>query len=345
MTDRATSILITRLSHIGDCVLTLPMVNALRRHLPHSRITWVVERPSDVLLAEHPAIDDLIVLRSGWLKRPKDVLALRRRLCELAPDICLDPQSLTKSSVIGWLAGAARRIGFARPVGRELAPWLQTHSLEPVAEHLVDRSIELLSPLGIHEPLVDFQLPEFADAARSMTGFRDAAHLGCGFAVINPGAGWASRRWPPKRYAAVARYLGQIYQLPSVVVWAGAEEAEMARAIIDRAGGHALSAPPTTLPDLVELLRPAKCYIGGDTGPMHLAAAVGIPCVTLHGPTLASRSGAYGDQHMVVQAFYQEADRRNSAAAMNAIEVERVCHACDGLMARLEQPRVGAHAA
>ncbi len=246
---------------------------------------------------------------------------------------------------MGWLAGTPRRIGFARPVGREIAPWLNTENLAPISEHLVDRSVELLSRVGIDDPAIEFQLPVFAEAARSMAEFRTASHLGCGFAVINPGAGWASRRWPPKRFAAVARYLGQVYQLPSVVVWAGSDEAEMARIIIDRAGGHALLAPPTSLPELVELLRSAKCYLGGDTGPMHLAAAVGIPCVTLHGPTLASRSGAYGNQHLVVQAFYQDADRKTSAAAMNAIEVDRVCAACDGLMARLGQPRVGSHAA
>ena len=118
-----------------------------------------------------------------------------------------------------------------------------------------------------------------------------AADLADGFAVINPGAGWPSKLWPPERFAAVARYLGHDRGLASLVVWAGPEEQAWARTIVAGSEGHARLAPPTSLVELAAVLRRARLFISSDTGPLHLAAAVDTPCVGLFGPMPAGATG------------------------------------------------------
>ena len=321
------------------------MACALRDHLPNAHITWVVETPTNQLLEGHDAIDELLVVPRGYLKQPRIVFGLRRRLRQIGCDVALDPQSLTKSAILGYLAGVPRRIGLTRPLGRELAPILNTELVSPGKPHLVDRSLGLLQTLGVESPGVRFSLPKDTAADATIDQFLRHAHLGCDFAVINPGAGWPSKQWQPKKFGAVARYLGQDYQVPSVVAWAGPTELKMAETIVNRSGGHAVLAPRTTLRELVSLLKRSLFYLGGDTGPMHLAAAVDTPCVALFGPTLPENCGPYGidgitgKQHVTVQAFYQETERKTNDAAMKAIEIEMVTAACDRMLARLGKPR------
>lgn len=334
--NNTSRILITRLSHLGDCVLTLPLATAIRAHSPQTKIAWIIEKPGQQLLADHPAIDELIAVPRGWLKKPRQLFAIRKQLRSFAPDVCIDPQSLSKSSILARLSGARRRIGFGKPIGREIAPNLNNELVVPETEHLVDRTLGLLEPLGIPIPAAaEFALPNYASANAELQPFIDNQHLGCTFAVINPGAGWASRRWPPRRYGSVARHLGQKFQIPSVVAWAGADEEKMALEIVNRSGGHGIMAPNTTLQQLAELLRKAAFYVGSDTGPMHIAAAVGTPCISLYGPTLPVRSGAYGKGHEYVQSFYQSTNRKKGDEAMRAIEPEMVITACDKMVERI----------
>ncbi len=317
-------ILITRLSHIGDCILTLPMVCAIRDSWPDAQITWVVESPTDQLLTGHDSIDRLITVPRDFLKQPRAVFGLRQQLRELNCDVAIDPQSLTKSSIISWLAGVPRRIGFDRPWGRELAPWLNTELLRPQSTHVVDRSMDLLQALGMERPTVRFSLPSHPASDKAVDKFLTSSHLGGNFCAINVGAGWASRRWIPRRYGQAARFMGQSFQVPSVVAWAGAKERQMAETVVKHSGGQAVLAPKTSLTELVSLMRRAQFYLGGDTGPMHLAAAVGTPCIGLFGPTLPKNSGPYGMGHVTAQAFYQEFDRRRCDAGMRAIELDHV---------------------
>lgn len=336
--NRSPRILITRLSHIGDCILTLPVLNALRSCFPKAFIAWAVEPPSDQLLHDHGALDHLIVVPRGWMKSPSAVLRLRKQLQALRFDIVIDPQSLTKSSLLGWLSGAPRRIGFAKDQGRELALWLNNERVQPRMRHVVDRSLELLRPFGIRSPQVQFAIPQDPSAQETIQTFIQNAHLANGFALINPGAGWASRLWPTKRYATVAKYLGQNRDLPSVVAWAGEPEHQWAEQIVQHSGGHAHLAPKTNLRELAELLKAARLFIGSDTGPMHLAVAGNTDCVVLHGTTRPQDSGAYGGRHISLQKYYQAGtsrQRRKAANdAMRTITSHEVCHACDRILGR-----------
>ena len=159
-----------------------------------------------------------------------------------------------------------------------------------------------------------------------------------GFALLNPGAGWPSKLWPVERYAACARHLWQQHHLPSLVLWGDARECQWAGQIVAGAGGCAQLAPATSLRELAALARRARVFIGSDTGPLHLAAAVGTPCVGLYGPMPASRNGPYGPQHVALQGmtFHGSSRQRRHAPAalMEAIGAELVCEACDRILGR-----------
>jgi lipopolysaccharide heptosyltransferase I len=336
-------VVITRLSAIGDCILTLPVACAIRDQLPDAQIAWVTEPASATLLRNHAAIDELIVVPKGWLKSPQEILALRRRLKEFRGNIVIDPQSLAKSAIAAWLSGARQRIGFAAPQGRELSTLLNNHRVAPRREHLVDRQLELLEPLGVVDPAVRFDLSRDPEAEAAIRDWLDAERLDR-FAVINPGAGWDSRLWPVDRYAAVAEFLGRRFNLPSLVVWAGTREQSWADAIAQDSKGHAFVARSTRLPELASLLRRSALFVGSDTGPMHLAAAVGTPCVSIHGPTQPALSGPYGHGHRAVQAYNQQGTSRQrrsgSNAAMLAVLVDDVCQACVDVLEDNARPRL-----
>ena len=332
-------ILIARLSAIGDAIHTMPVLCALRRQLPQALLAWVVEERAAALLRGHEALDELITLPRGWLKSPKTVWRLRQRLRAFAPHVTIDPQGLTKSALVARLSGAGCRIGFGDEKGRELSRWLNTDLVSTTAPHVVDCYLALLEPLGIDPEPVEFRVPENEADRATAARIVWQAGLENGFAVINPGAGWPSRVWPAVRHGRVADYLGRQRGLSSLVVWAGGEERSMAERIAAGSGGHARPAPATTLTELAALLRLARLFIGSDTGPLHLAAAVGTPCISLHGTTWAGRSGPYGPKHIALQKMSLDhpLDRARKTASnrlMEAISVELVCEACDRILRR-----------
>ncbi|MCR4410788.1 MAG: glycosyltransferase family 9 protein [Thermoguttaceae bacterium] len=331
-------VLLVRLSAIGDVIHTMPVACAVRERFPETKLAWVVEARAGAVLRGHEAIDELIELPRGFLKSPREVWGLRHQLRAFGPDVAIDVQSLSKSALVAWISGAPLRIGFARPVGRELSPWCNNLRVRPTATHVVDQYLELLGPLGIRQPTVRFQVPETATERETADRLVRQMGLDGGYAILNAGAGWPSKRWPADRFAAVARYLGQSWHLPSLVLWAGTEERGWAEQIVAGSEGHAKLAPPTSLRELAALARQARLFVGCDTGPLHLAAAVGTPCVGLFGPWPAERNGPYGPNHIAIQKMRFEGPTRKRRTAppiyMNAIDVASVCEACDKLLER-----------
>ena len=329
-------ILITRLSAIGDCVQTLPVAAALRQRFPRAFLAWAVEAAAAPLVAACNAIDRVIVVPKRMLASPSAAWRVRQELLPLMFDLAIDPQGLSKSSAIGWLSGARRRIGFMRPQGREISPWLNGELVEPRAVHMVERYLELLAPLGVDDAPPRFSLTIDPAAEQAVEPFLNRPELADGFAVINPGAGWDSKRWPVERFAAVARELGQRHSLSSVVVWGGKREAIAAEAVVRQAGGYAQLAPATSLLELAALLARARLVIASDTGPLHLAAALGTPCVGLFGSTRREACGPYGSGHIALQeAFDGSAGRKFAGAdnwAMRRITAPMVTSACVELL-------------
>ncbi len=329
-------ILIVRLSAIGDVIQSTPIACALRERFPDAFLAWVVERNAGQLIEGHEALDQVITLPRGWLKSPSGVWQLRRRLHDLRFDIAVEAQGLTKAAILARLSGARRRIGFGHPWGRELSRWINTETVDTPGPHVVERNIQLLRPLEIVEPEVRFLLPERDEDRRTADEHIRRMGFEQGFAMINVGAGWPSKLWPGDRYAAVATHLGQAWQLPSMVVWAGPQEKEIAARIVAGAEGFAQEGPTTTLRELGSLARRATIFIGSDTGPLHLAAAVGTPCVGLFGPWPAEIHGPFGPQHIALQKAPSPRSTRQRRNApphlMEAISVSDVCQACDRIL-------------
>jgi ADP-heptose:LPS heptosyltransferase len=337
--------LITRLSAIGDCVLTLPLADQLKAEIPDCHITWLVDCAASKLLEGHPSVDQVIRQQKGFLTKPAHLLPLRKQLQAANFDVALDPQGLLKSSLSCWFSGAKRRIGFGPPQARERSWWMHTDVVQPTAAHLVDKHLQLLEPLGITPPngshwQVGNCLAASNEATISSTASLENVGInGEPFALINPSAGWASRRWPPERFGRVAAELKKQHAISSVVVWAGEDEWEMAKSISAHSAGAASILPSTSLHELVALGSMATLMISSDSGPLHITAATGTPTVALFGPTDAAHSGPYGRQHQVIQnskPLVRSKDRRtDDNSLMLTISVENVVEAASTI---IEQP-------
>jgi len=334
-------ILIVRLSAIGDVVHGMPVLNALREARPDAFIAWVVEGAAGQLLRDHAALDELISIPRKWLKSPRTVLDLRRRLRALRFDVALDLQGLTKSAVAARLSGAACRIGFDGRDGRELSRWLNNRLVPATRTHVIDRNLELLAPLGIENPAVRFNLQDTPADAHTASEILQSLNLNAPFAVINPGAGWPSKIWPADRFAGVARYLGTHRSMRSLVVWAGEAERAAGEQITAGSTGFATMAPNTSLRELAAVTRRAALFVSSDTGPLHMAVAVDTPSVGLFGPMPAERNGPYGPRHVAVQKVCIQGTSRERRTAgpesMEAISIDDVCQACDQILDR-QQP-------
>lgn len=328
-------ILIVRLSAVGDTILSMPIACALRRSVHEAELGWVVAKGAADLLHGHACIDQLFVTPPDVFESPRSLLRFAKTLRHWKPDVVIDAQGLTKSALLGWLSGARRRIGLTKSEfeGRELSTWLNNEIVKPAGPHVVDRGLDLLKPLGIEHPQVEFCVPEFVDERKRVRGFINAMGLGAHWSMINVGAGWVSKVWPEDRYAAVAIHLHRNWKLPSVVVWGGAKERAAAERVVALSQGTAILAPSTTLPELAEWIRCTNLFVGSDTGPMHLAAAVGTPTVGLIGPMPAERVGPRGPTNVAVQVARlpdsQRSQRKTECGPMLSIDVESVCQACD----------------
>jgi lipopolysaccharide heptosyltransferase I len=303
---------IVKLSSIGDVVHALPTAVALKRHHAGIHLTWVVEAREAALLKGHAAIDDVLIADTrGWRRmRPRwravrEARALARLLRARAFDVVLDLQGLMKSGILTAATRAPRRIGFAAPFLRERASALFTNErVRPPASarHVVEQYLALLAPLGTESSLVQFHLAVDPDADVRIERFLGAAGIKPQdmLVVINAGAARADKRWPVSHHAALARALAADGGARVVTLWGPGEERE-ARVIADAAPG-ALPAPATSLPELAALVRRARLVVAADTGPLHIAAALGTPCLGLYGPTSPERNGPYGPAHRALAA-------------------------------------------
>lgn len=285
-------ILIVRTSALGDVVHALPVLAALRRHLPGARLGWVAEEGMTPLLADHPSLDDLIpVSLRRWRRAPfsaatrRETTAFLRALDTFSPDVVLDLMGNHKAGAIAALTLADRRLGLARPHRREpsSAVWI-SEEVEPRGTHAVDRMLSVLDGLGLPPEPADFQGNLLFPTAQPVAGPP--------FALIHPGAGWGNKIYPPGWWGHAARLLAAATGLPTRVAVAPGEENLAAEVESTSAGAASLVDAPD-LPTLAALLRSARLVLGGDSGPIHLAHALGTSILMLMGPTDPERNGPY----------------------------------------------------
>ena len=309
--QHATKILIVRLGAIGDVIHTLPALAALRRALPAAHLSWAVERGGAAkLLQGNPYLDELIELDlRGWRKNWKAAetrTAIRASLSKLREakfDLALDFQGLLKSAGVAWLAGVSRRIGFAKDALREPASrWLMT---EQVAaddnDHVIKKNLRLVEHLGC-DVSGEFEFPIRLEASDERFADEQLERNNDALAILNPGGGWPTKLWHTSEFAAVADRLWQAFGIRSAITY-GPGESTLAQLVVGQSKTGAAFPLASTLKEFLALARRAKLFLGGDTGPMHLAAAAGTPIVALFGPTSARRNGPFAKEDLIVERF------------------------------------------
>lgn len=340
------SILIIKLGAVGDVVHTLPVLDTLRAARPESHLGWVVEEAAAPILQGNPALNELIVLERRKLYGAPGLTYIRSWLWELRSrgyDTAIDPHNLFKTGLIALFSGAGIRVGFRKL--REGNFLFMNRWVDPPAgrAHAVEKYLSLLEPLGIARAdwRVEFPLVWDPDHEKTADRFLSEKVLDSGksgrdpVVAINPGANWPSKRWPPEKFARAADGLIERLGARVVVLW-GPGERPLAEAVAGAMTRPAVLAPETTLKGLMPLLRRCRLLISGDTGPLHLAAALGVPTVALFGPSDPRRNGPYGKGHEVVQSTRPPAThwqaKEKGGEWMEAIPVEAVVEAAERVL-------------
>ena len=319
-------VLVIRLGAVGDVVRALAAVGILRRKRPDVWIGWLVEESSQLLLEGNPLVDEVFVFeRRGWRKAEgmlerwrwiRDADALRRKLRICSFDVALDLQGTLKSATWALASGARRRVGFGRGWARE-ASWFFTHDgvrPGPEARSRLQQFVALVRALGIEEnpapSSLQVTLPRSEDRREGISQWvSERGFDRRPWVVIYPGSSRFQqfKRWPAPRFAEVGRRLAA--RGVGVVIGWGPGEEELAREVEASCAGGAVLAPAGDLLDLAALLAATRAFIGNDSGPLHLAWAVGTPVVGIYGPTDPELNAPPGSSH---RALYAGPPRRPS---------------------------------
>ena len=302
-------ILIVKLGSIGDVVHTLPALAALRGAMPQAEISWVVERQSSEILRDNPLLDRLIevdtkALRRGLmsgetLRAPRQQL---RRLRASAFDIALDFQGLLKSASIARLSGARRVFGYSRAGLREPASaiLLSKRVSVPKQTHVIRKALLLVEgALGIPAPK-ELSFPINVTPTHEAEARQASADTGGNYAILNPGGGWPTKLWSVDRFGKLADQLWARYGIRSLVTF-GPGELELAEGVRQASTSGKAQPVALSLKGFYSLVQKARVYVGGDTGPTHIAVAAGTPIVGLFGPTEWWRNGSPRPEDICVE--------------------------------------------
>lgn len=290
--------LVVRLGSLGDIVHAFPAVSGLRETFPNAEIAWLTH-PRWKLLVESTSLATQVSTTDT-----RSFHSLRKTIDELRSarwDAAIDYQGLWKSAALPFFGGIKRRIGFSSETIREFGvPLLYTDKIRCSATHIADQNGELSKRAGARNPVAPFQLhvPQVDDC-----GIRDYLRkLGLDrYVVLSPGGGWRSKCWPPERFGQLSQSIRDSLGLRCVVNY-GPGEDDLALAVRECSSDADPVPYNGPLGPLMALLRNAACIVGGDTGPLHLAVALGTPAVALFGPTDPARNGPYRTGDIVLRA-------------------------------------------
>ena len=310
-------LLIVRLSAMGDVIHALPAVAALRSVLPDTIFGWVIEeRWLEFLCAPgiercgsrspgKPLVDNIHTVSTKTWRRAllsdrtwSEILTSIGEIRAQRYEMAIDFQGAIRSAGIARLARPQSIYGFAHP--REHAATLfYTRQIETRSPHVIEQNIELASAV-VRQPLpvVAADLPQHDSAAQQARTTLSRRGLSQ-YAILNPGAGWGAKQWPAERYGEVAHRLAAEFGLGSLINYGPGEES-LAWRVKDTSKG---AAHPVTcsISELIALTRTARLFIGGDTGPLHLAAALHVPVLAIFGPTDPARNGPFGTRSVVLR--------------------------------------------
>lgn len=298
------NILIVKLSAIGDVIHALPVASAIKAHYPQARVSWIVEKPAYDILENNPNIDEIIVFDKAKFKSFGGFFANIGQLSKILKshqyDLALDLQGLFKSAAIAWLSGAKTRLVYCN--AREMSHLISDRVCGNHSEgHVVEKYLDVARYLGCTVDGGEFAISFTQDDADK--SIRIACHAGLDlnhkFIVLAPGTNWSTKCWPTDHYAQLVDLLyGQNF-IPVIV--GGRHDQRLYEQIAAKT-----QVPPinltgcTSLKQLAYITKQASAFVGGDTGPMHLAAAVNTRVVALFGPTDPKRNGPYGGHHIIL---------------------------------------------
>jgi len=292
----AGKILVVKPSSLGDVVHSLPFLNALKEKFPNAEVHWVIAKGLEGLLIGHPMINRLWVINKDMWKKLThfqksflELRSLRRQLREEKYDVVVDLQGLLRSGVITMSTGAPVRIGFKE--AREGSRFFYTHKVEGGKDiHAVDRYLKIARFLRCDASDVLFPFPLSNQRASPLTITED-------YAVLVPGAQWKTKRWPFEKFGE----LSSLLPVKTVIV-GGKKDMNRASEIVSLSKGKTFSlAGKTDLKGLIEVFRGARFVVSNDSGPMHIAAALGIRVFAIFGPTDPVRTGPYGKGHVIIR--------------------------------------------
>jgi heptosyltransferase I len=303
------NILIVKLSAIGDVIHTLPSLAALRKLYPDAHITWVVEEAAADLIRNHPYIDTVLIsrrkswikdIRSGQVLRPlREIGSFLKELRQRPYDLVIDFHGLLKSSLIVLFSGGKRKLGYASM--QEFSGLFYNERIpEDMNKHAVDRYLDFPQYLEAKIGEAEFIFPVNMDAEAKAQLLLDKYDLeDKKFIAVNPVAYWETKLWDNEKFAILADAIAT--KLDIKVVFTGSERESLEK-IISQMSTRAINlGGKTSLPDLAYLYKKALAVITTDSGPMHLAAAVGTPVIALFGPTDPARTGPYGEGHTIIR--------------------------------------------
>jgi len=318
-------ILIIKPSSLGDVVHSLPFLNVIRTCFPTAEIHWVIAKGLEGLLEGHPMVNKLWIINKDAWKKIKNVKGtinelkgLFKELKKEKFDLVVDLQGLLRSGILTSATGAPVRIGFAE--AREGSKFFYTHKVKGRRDiHAVDRYLKIADFLGCDITDIRFPFPLHFKSS-IITNYS----LPEDYAVIVPGARWKTKVWPSKKFGKLSS------KLPIMTVIVGSKtDINIANEIAALSKGKATSlADKTDLKELIEVIRNARFMVSNDSGPMHIAAALGIPVFAIFGPTDPLRTGPYGEGHTVIREDIPCAPcfKRtcNDVRCMNNLSAEKV---------------------
>jgi lipopolysaccharide heptosyltransferase I len=339
--DASPRIALVKLSSLGDVVHALPAARALRAWWPQCELTWVVERREQAILADNPDVDHVVPVDTRlWRQEFRrltgapavavKVRGLVRRLKAGRFDVAVDLQGLWKSGVITALTRAPLRIGPAVAHCRERAnAWFTNRHVTPPPEavHVVDQCLAVVAGLGVELAAVGgpaFPIARAPGAEATVTRWleEEGVKPSTPLVLLNPGSGGDHKRWAVEAFRRLGEELAVRLGARVAIPWGPGEE-PLARAIAHGMRTGAIVPPPTTIAEMVALFRRAALVVGGDTGPVHVSAALGVPTVGLYGPTNARRNGPYGARVAAIQS---------PTGHMDGVSVETVLDSAQALL-------------
>jgi lipopolysaccharide heptosyltransferase I len=307
MSERFKNILITKPSSLGDIVLALPALRALRMSFPEAKISWLIRPEFAQLIENHPYLDEIItfdrkLLGKAWFHPGAfgALMSLIRKLRRSKFDIVFDFQGLFRTAFLAWLSGCKKRFGMAN--AREFATIFYTHKVPQDIEsiHMVDYYLKIIQAAGASEFGVEFVFPPNPNAEDSVGRLLASHGIEDNYAVLISGSAHQDKCWPPERFAQLADKISSQYGL-SIVATGSASEADIVEKIKEKANVPIASiAGQTSLSELVALLKCARLVVSNDTGPGHIAAALGVPLVLMFGRTNPIRLEPYQRKHCVM---------------------------------------------